>query len=278
MSANAKVTADTTIGVHPFTVISNDEVAVGIWKLELRSPVAAQLEPGKFMNFQVPGDTAQILRIPLSFARADADSGVVDVYYAVVGDGTRRLSQMETWESSTLVGPLGNGWSLPQGDGRCLLIAGGIGLPPVFAAAEMLSRAGIGFDIVIGAKTASMHVDPLIDELRCLPLADGDDYLTRVTICTDNGSRGVKGFTTDAMANLLNTHTYSCVYTCGPTVMMAGVARLAAEYDIPCQASLERMMGCGFGACSCCNVALVRGGYALCCTDGPVFDAAEVVW
>ena len=99
-----------------------------------------------------------------------------------------------------------------------------------------------------------------------------------VVVTTDDGTAGRAGFTTQAMEELLAANDYAQVYTCGPNVMMAGVARLAERAGIACQASLERMMGCGFGACSCCNVALRAGGYALCCQDGPVFDAEEVAW
>ena len=77
---------------------------------------------------------------------------------------------------------------------------------------------------------------------------------------------------------LIAERDYAQVYTCGPEVMMAAVARLAADHGIDCQVSREAMMGCGFGACACCNVPLASGGYALCCQDGPVFDAKEVAW
>jgi len=190
-----------------------------------------------------------------------------------VGEGTGRLSQMSAGDCSTLLGPCGNGWWLPKAAGRALLVAGGIGLPPVLAAAKMLSDAGVDFDLVVGARTGSMLLQDDVDEARELVGDSG-----RVLVCTDDGTSGTRGFTTDLMKSLLQERSYAQVYTCGPTVMMAGVARLAAEEDISCQASLERMMGCGFGACSCCNVPLVSGGYALCCTDGPVFDAREVVW
>ena len=278
MSALVEAAHEATVGQHGFTVVSNEQAAEGMFHLVMRSDVAALLEPGQFMNFQVPGNAAQVLRVPLSFARADAAAGLVDVCYAVVGDGTRRLSQMLPGDESTVVGPCGHGWRLPADEGRCLLVAGGIGLPPVFAAAEMLAQAGIGFDVVVGARTAGLLLDGLVDQLRGMTPGQGCDCERRVMITTDDGSRGLKCFTTDAMWALLKDRTYACVYTCGPNVMMRGVARLAAEHGIACQASLERMMGCGFGACSCCNVALVGGGYALCCTDGPVFDASEVAW
>ena len=265
--------ADERVGQHGFEVVSNERAAEGIWRLLMRTSVAASLEPGQFMNLHVPGDGAHILRIPFSFKCADASAGTVELLYAVVGEGTERLTHMRGGETSTLVGPCGHGWKLPEVEGRALLVAGGIGLPPILAAASMLAEAGVGFDVICGYRTKDMVLWDDEDELARL-VDDGG----RIVTCTDDGSCGRAGFTTDAMAELVAERSYAQVYTCGPTPMMAGVARIAAERGIACQASLERMMGCGFGACSCCNVALVRGGYALCCQDGPVFDAREVAW
>lgn len=258
---------------HSFTVISNESIARDLWRMRIASDVAQTIRPGQFMNLSVPGDGSHILRIPLSFKRANADDGTVELIYAVVGEGTRRLSHMRAGESSTLTGPCGKGWRLPSADGRALLVAGGVGLPPVMAVAQLLKDAGVSFDAIVGARTVDMLCQDDIDELAQLAGADG-----QVVVCTDDGSAGKAGFTTEHMASLVAEHHYGEVYSCGPTVMMAGVARIAHEHALRCQVSLERMMGCGFGACSCCNVALVQGGYALCCQDGPVFDAEEVAW
>lgn len=266
------------VSQHEFTVVSNESVAEGIWRMLISCDVARSIKPGQFMNLQVPGDGSHILRVPLSFAHADADKLLVELVYAVVGEGTKRLSQMCEGETSTLVGPCGKGWSLPATAGRALLVAGGVGLPPIVAAARMLAETCVGFDVVVGARTAAAHVEDLLDLLRGLPPEQGCDCSRRVIVTTDDGTLGLHGFTTDALPELLAERGYAQVYTCGPNPMMAGVARIAAEQGIACQASLERMMGCGFGACSCCNVALVSGGYALCCQDGPVFDATEVAW
>lgn len=258
-----------------FEVVSNDQVAEGARCMVFKSEVAALLAPGEFVEISVPGDGSQVLRVPLSFSRADAKAGTVRIEYAVVGDGTRRLSLMRPGDTSTLVGPCGHGWRLPGGEGRSLLVAGGIGLPPVLAAAEMLLAARHPFDAVVGAQRCSKLVGVDVDLLRA---AGSTDPECRVVVCTDDGSLGRAGFTTDAMADLLAEHTYEAVYTCGPTIMMAGVARLAEGAGVSCQASLERMMGCGFGACSCCNVAMRDGASRSCCMDGPVFDAGEVAW
>jgi dihydroorotate dehydrogenase electron transfer subunit len=263
---------------HRFEVLSNDKVAQDVWRMRCHTEVAAQIEPGQFVNIAVPGNDAHVLRVPLSFSAADAVARTLELVYAVVGEGTTRLSAMRPGQSSTLVGPCGNGWRLPKREGRALLVAGGVGLPPVFACARMLAASGVGFDAIVGAQTSDKHVDFLLDELRAFLPHEGCDCARKVIVTTDDGTRGIRGFTTAAMQDLLAEHAYATVYTCGPQPMMAGVARLARTVGADCQASLERMMGCGFGACSCCNVELVGGGYALCCTDGPVFDAEEVAW
>lgn len=261
------------VAQYDFTVLSNERVAKGIWRMLIDSKVASLLLPGQFVNLNVPGDGSHILKLPFSFARCDASARTIEMFYAVVGEGTERLTQMILGSSSTLLGPCGKGWSLPAAEGRALLVAGGIGLPPIEAAAHMLADAGVPYDVVAGARTAAVL---LAD--RAEGLATTSDEQCRVVTCTDDGSAGFAGYTTQAAARLVAERSYAQIYTCGPNVMMAGVARLAREHDIACQASLERMMGCGFGACSCCNVALAKGGYALCCTDGPVFDAEEVAW
>lgn len=258
---------------HEFVVETNEQVARDTWRMRIASSVAQSLSPGQFMNISVPGDQAHLLRLPLSFSCADAATGIVELSYAVVGEGTRRLSRMRRGEASTLLGPCGVGWRLPGRQGRALVVAGGIGLPPIEAAGRMLAAADVPFDAVIGAKTAALLVDGAPQRLRAL--ATG---ACEVVTCTDDGTQGRGGLVTGPVEELLATRPYAQVYACGPNPMMAAVAGLAREAGVSCQVSLERMMGCGFGACSCCNVALAAGGYALCCQDGPVFDAEEVAW
>lgn len=264
--------------LYNFSVISNERVAQDVWRMRCHTELAALLQPGQFVNIHVPGDDSHILRVPLSFSRADAQSLTLELVYAVVGEGTLRLASMAPGDSSTMVGPCGNGWRLPAKPGRALLVAGGVGLPPVVACARMLAHSGIGFDAVVGSQTAARHIEDLIDELRSMAPREGCDCARKVIVTTDDGTRGLRGFATSAMQDLMAENPYAAAYTCGPQVMMAGVAKLADKAHMECQVSMERMMGCGFGACSCCNVALRSGGYALCCTDGPVFDAQEVAW
>ena len=269
---------DVRPALHEFVVKANEPVAQDTYRLLIEAPeLARTIAAGQFMNLQVPGDASHILRIPLSFSCADAAAGTVELVYAVVGEGTARLAAMAPGQRSTLTGPSGTGWRVPEQPGRVLLVAGGVGLPPVIAAARMLAAAGVGFDAVVGARDAAHLYERGVDELRGMVPDQLCDCARRVLVTTDDGSAGIRGFVTQAVEPLLAERTYAQLMACGPAPMLRGVAELADAAQLPCQVSLERLMGCGFGACSCCNVELAAGGYALCCQDGPVFDAKEVV-
>ena len=253
--------------MHDFEVVSNREIADGIFSLVISAPkLASALKPGQFVNIAVPGDASSLLRVPLSFYRADAEAGTVELWYAVVGDDTRRLSQMGPGSTSNLLGPGGRGWMVPEGTRKALLVAGGIGVPPVLCLAGMLAEQGVDVDVCLGFGTASKAVG--VDEFRALGAT--------VNVCTDDGSLGTHGFCTDPAAELLGEGGYDYVASCGPAVMMKKVAAAAAEAGVYCEVSLERMMSCGFGACNTCNVETVDGMKGA-CMCGPVFDASKVV-
>ncbi|OUP07849.1 dihydroorotate dehydrogenase electron transfer subunit [Collinsella sp. An2] len=255
--------------MHEFEVVSNEKIADGIFSLVISAPdLARAIQPGQFVNVAVPGNAMSLLRIPLSFESVDPEAGTVTIWYAVVGDGTNRLSQMQPGDRSDLLGPGGHGWTIPEGCKRALLVAGGIGVPPVLCLARELAAAGVAFDVCLGAATAGKLVG--VADFERLGAAS-------VHVCTDDGSEGACGFCTDPASELLAQGEYGYVATCGPEPMMAKVAAAAAEAGVPCEASLERMMSCGFGACATCAVE-TTGGMKGACMCGPVFDAKEVVW
>lgn len=260
---------DDSLALHQARVRAIEPVASSLYRLVLDAPaLAATFAPGQFMGLAVPGDPSQIVRIPLSSSGADAHVGTVETVFAVVGDGTRRLAALPSGTELSVIGPGGHGWRDLAPSGRALLVAGGVGVTPVMALARALGEAGVSFDVVVGARTKDM----LWGETEFTKAG-----ATKVVACTDDGTYGHAGFTTEPAAELLSAGGYARAYTCGPQPMMAGVARLCADADVPCEVSLERMMTCGFGVCHTCNVAMVAGGYTACCTDGPVYDAREVV-
>lgn len=259
-----------TITLHDCEVVSNEQVAQGLMRVVFACrPLSEQLRAGQFVNLEVPGDRSQILRLPLSFSHADPEAGTFEIVYAVVGDGTGRLSRMAPGATTTAVGPCGNPWPVSEGQGRCLVVSGGVGVTPIVACARLLRERGVAFDAVVGAQTGARVWG--VDVLESLGAG-------RVSVTTDDGTMGRRGFTTDELRDLLAANDYDTVYACGPEPMMAGVARLCAEAGVECRVSMERMMCCGFGACGTCNLVLVSGGYASVCKNGPVFDAKEVAW
>ena len=255
--------------MHDFEVVSSEPIAKGIYRLVIKAPrLANMLVPGQFVNIAVPGNPMQPLRCPLSFQYADKEAGTVELWYAVVGDATRRMSEWTEGMKSDLLGPGGHGWSVPEAGSRMLLVAGGIGVPPVLCLARLLAERGVKFDVAMGSASYNTLVG--VNEFKQLGAES-------VHVCTDDGSCGYHGFCTDPAAALLGEHTYAGVATCGPEIMMKKVAHMAHEAGVPCEVSLERMMSCGFGACNTCNVE-TKDGMKGACTCGPIFDAEEVVW
>lgn len=254
--------------MHDFEVISNEKIADGVFSLVISAPrLARALKPGQFVNIRVPGDASELLRIPLSYVSADPEHGIVEIWYAVVGNGTRRMSAWTPGTTSDLLGPGGHGWNVPEGAKRVLVVGGGIGVPPVLCLARELVERGIAVDACVGAATADKLVG--VDDFKALGCEN-------VCVATDDGSAGLCGFCTEPASDLLAAGGYDYVATCGPGVMMKKVADAAAAAGVFCEASLERMMSCGFGACSTCNVETTDGMQGA-CMCGPVFDATKVV-
>jgi dihydroorotate dehydrogenase electron transfer subunit len=208
-------------------------------------------------------------------ARRGDSPPVVEILYKVLGKGTQYLARMEPSQEVEVLGPLGNAFTLPDGDARPVLVAGGIGVPPIAALATQMSReprAESRVEVFLGGKTS--------EDILCVK--DFEEAGAAVHITTEDGSLGTKGLITDLLRPFLITHHGSrfAIYTCGPPGMLAAVAGLAEECAIPCQVSVEANMACGFGACMGCAIEVKAAvqAYKLVCKDGPVFDSREIVW
>jgi dihydroorotate dehydrogenase electron transfer subunit len=149
-----------------------------------------------------------------------------------------------------------------------------MGVPPLLHLAKELSKSNTNIIAFVGARSKSQ-----------LPMQEIKNVKTFIS--TDDGSMGFKGFVTAMLKEWLIKEKpdagKAIIYTCGPEIMMAGVAKIAGEFNIACQVSLERIMACGTGLCQGCVVKCIDKktkeiGYKLCCKDGPVFMANEVVW
>ena len=259
-----------------------EEVAPGHHLLELEAPdIAAHAVPGQFVHVRVSDASDPLLRRPISIARADKSSGHIWLLSRTVGRGTAIIADMQPGSHLDLIGPLGNGFPLPEAKAEVLLVAGGVGVAPLMFLADALKAAPESHYVhgLYGAATDAALVMWLEFSGRC------DEF----SCSTDDGSAGEAGPVTVLLERELQraggavegvgTPVPARVYTCGPRPMMAAVARICAAAAIPCWASLEQFMGCGIGACLGCVVPTHRPDkYQRVCKDGPVFAAQEVAW
>ncbi len=274
-------------------VVGHRPIAERIWRIRIESPaLAAAATPGQFVMLRLPGRTDPLLARPLAvydvFPDPDGRPRYVDFVYTVHGRFTTALAGLPAGEQLVAWGPLGNGFDPPAAD-HLVLVAGGIGQTALLALArERSGQARYGspprqvpraerLTFCWGGRTAAVFGD--VDDFR----EAGCD----VRLATLDGTTGVQGTVVDLLGELeatgaIKPGTGIRVATCGPEAMMAAVAGWTIERGIPCDVSLEAPMACGIGICFTC-VAPVRdpsGGwdYLRTCIEGPVFDAAAVVW
>ncbi len=242
-------------------VMENQRVQGDVWSMTLRcASVAGAAEAGQFIQLRVPAQML-LLRRPFGVAGADAAAGTIAVYYRVLGQGTRALTALRAGDAADCLGPLGRGFDMRAK--RPLLVGGGMGLAPLLFLA---ARFGGAADVLLGGRNRG----EVFWEALFAPFARAS------FVTTDDGSAGRRGFVTALLPELLAAGGYDCVYTCGPDVMMRGVAKLAAAHGVPCQVSLEKRMACGLGACLSCALDAADGARKKVCRDGPVFWARDV--
>lgn len=229
----------------------------GLYELVFAAPeVARAARPGQFLHVRCLDDFS--LRRPFSVYWAE--DGHVALFFDVRGRGTRALAARSEGDAVDLLGPLGNPFTLAARGERCLLVAGGIGFPPLCFLAERLLARGAGVEILYGARNAARLAG--VDRAAARGI--------RVTAATEDGSAGHRGLVTALLADRLAAGQVDRIYACGPNRMLAAVAELAA--GLPAELALEAQMGCGLGVCLACVVP-TRQGYLRVCTEGPVFPA-----
>ena len=252
--------------VERATLVANERVAEGVGLAVFEAPrTSAAIRPGQFVHLRIAEGVDFILRRPFSVYRAAA--GRLEILYQVVGRGTRVLAQAAPGAVMDLIGPLGHGWQVPEGVAHALVVAGGLGAAPMGMLVEELARRGVATTLAQGAPSEARLLARDLFEATC----------RRTEVATDDGSAGLCGLVTELTGGLIAADRPDIVYVCGPESMQRIVAAQAAAAGVPCQVSLERLMACGVGACLSCVVSTVMGRKRA-CVDGPVFDAAEVVW
>lgn len=271
------------------------------FELRLACKEFPQALPGQFVQIlcrdpESNGATSQdraMLRRPFSIAglQRRADDVELSVIGRVIGPGTSWLNSRREGDAVSLLGPLGRAFDLSATDGESILIAGGVGLPPIRWLAEVLRAGNLNCKCIFGAQTRAFI--PLA--LRGEPDKSGEfgpfaeEFAmidAPIAITTDDGSCGMRGRVTDCLARHLPRVDASRarVFACGPEPMLRAIADLCAQHDISCSLAMERVMGCGMGTCQSCVIpvrdpaAVDEWRYALCCTEGPVFDAQHILW
>jgi dihydroorotate dehydrogenase electron transfer subunit len=262
--------------------------------LRLHAPrCAARATPGSFVHLRCAAELP--MRRPLSIMRADAGRGWIELLYKVTGAGTRALSRAVPESVLSVLGPIGVGFTAHPGRPRVLAIGGGVGIPPmIFLAEQLLQQAGAVWKplVLMGSelpfpfrvRPSTILVPGVPDEaIGCMPLLDEIGVPSR--LATQAGFAGCfDGYVTELARTWLAARTREQlaeteIFACGPQPMLAATARLAQQFDLPCQVALEEYMACGVGGCAGCAVSVrTATGSAMkrVCVDGPVFDAAAV--
>lgn len=238
-----------------FSILDNYSVSSGIYCLKLSGDTAEIKNPGEFVEIQLPG---RFLRRPISVC--DYSEGSLTVYYRVVGTGTEDLCAMKPGDSLNVLTGLGNGFDTECSGQKPVLVGGGVGVTPLYLLCKKLISEGKKPTVILGFNTS--------DEVFLIDKFEGLD--TDVCLMTADGSAGQKGFTTDALKSL----EYSYFYACGPEAMYTEMEKTVKSSG---QYSLEKRMGCGFGACMGCSIETANGPKRV-CKDGPVFKREEIYY
>jgi dihydroorotate dehydrogenase electron transfer subunit len=305
-------------GVFTATVLSHRRIGECFYRLDLEFTGAgakafAQFQPGQFLQVDVsslalppedhiPPDLRDpchreiLLRRPFSLADVTvaADKTTAELLYCALGPATIRMTTLRQGDPLSILGPLGNGFSVLKGTRTTLLVVGGMGAPPIRCLAKLLRAEHPDMEVIafVGARSvSSLPFEGKFDKAWLksdLFIPAFTKLGIRSIVATDDGSAGYHGLITEPLDHWLNEHRErpaqeTIICACGPEPMLSAVARIAEERNIDCQVSMERRMACGIGVCQSCVVqcrveASDETTYKLCCQDGPVFDARTVVF
>ena len=265
-------------------VLEHVKLAERTYRVRVECPeIAAAIRPGQFVMLRLPNTTDPLLGRPFALYDTVLDAAgkpvAIDVVYLVVGKMTGRLPGVDAGEALEVWGPLGRPFLDVGTPESVTFVAGGIGQTPFLAfARELLGTRGFGGDpprkrtqkvsLYYGVRTANLAAG--VDDFRSAGV--------EVHLASDDGSIGAKGFVTQLLASHGKTGP---LVGCGPEPMLHALAKVAREWGVPCQVSLETPMACGVGICFSCVTKVLADAawdYRRVCIDGPCFDAAQLVW
>ena len=251
--------------VQDFEVVSYEWLNKSSYVIRLQSDSEIPpILPGNFAELEIPDAPDVFLRRPLSILDVDYENQTLSFYIKVIGKGTRKLGTYQKGQKLSIIYPLGNQFSI-NGNSNVLIVGGGSGIAAFILLARENQKKGVKTTFLFGARTKDEIV--LNEEFGKY----GD-----ILVTTEDGSLGEKGLVTQHSV-FSKDLPFDMIYTCGPDPMMKAIAKIAADKNIECEASLENMMACGFGACLCCVTETTSGNQCV-CTEGPVFNTKVLKW
>ncbi|MBN1340346.1 MAG: dihydroorotate dehydrogenase electron transfer subunit [Bacteroidales bacterium] len=248
-------------------VVATEHPAAGHCIIHVKAPGPfPEILPGNFAEILLYNSPKTFLRRPFSVFDVNEEQQTLSFYIKIIGEGTRKLSEHKKGDILNLIYPLGNSFSFPAPGSKVLMVGGGSGIAPFLLLGKLLRELGIESSFLFGARSAS---DIVLTEMF--------EPFGKVLVTTEDGMRGHHGIVTGHPALKDNISDFDMIYTCGPEPMMKAVAALSAAAGIPCEASLENTMACGFGVCLSCVTETVEGNKCV-CTSGPVFNTKQLKW
>ena len=245
-------------------VIQNRQLTKDIFALDLMGDFPYdQVQPGQFVNVLIGNGIEHPLRRPISIASCQKSREILTIIYRVVGEGTKWLSEQGQDAFINVMGPLGKGFSVEDNPSKVLVVGGGVGIPPLYQLSKELAQKGHDIHVFLGFRNSGDIF--WVNEFG---------QLGNVTVCTEDGSVGIKGFVTAAIDP---SQGWKTIYSCGPKVMLQALKNHFSSTGIKGYVSLEEHMACGVGACwGCtCRTSDQRSTKRV-CKDGPVFSWEEV--
>lgn len=257
------------------SLVGREGLGGGYFLLSFLHPeIAREARAGQFVMIKAGVSAEPPLRRPFSILETSPERETFTLFVKAVGPGSSALCALPPGGVAQCLGPLGRPFTLPPPGTEALLVGGGYGVAPFAFMGRELARSGGAFRLFYGGRSRADL--PLLERLRAQGL--------QVLPATEDGSLGVAGRVTLPLEAELDAATRPTrLYACGPEPMMHAVARIAAARGLEAEVSLDPWMGCGVGTCLGCVVRIqgrddARWKYRCACTEGPVFDAARVVW
>ncbi len=290
-------------------IVSNERDTDSYFRLVLRAPqIAPLIQPGQFSHVRVPIMKDALLRRPFSIFQVEGDT--FSILYKTIGKGTDALARMGPGEKLSVIAPLGHGFTVPKRGGETpLLIAGGYGMAAMYLLAQRSPQRGIvfaggrrrvdilcekefralGWDVRVTTEDGSHGEKGLVTQLLLVELRRSRPILRSSTAegggneaqieKMESGKR--KAEISQSLLTSAATNQKIKLFACGPTGMLKAVGKIAEEFNLPAELSMDEHMCCGVGVCLTCVIPVKTGGgweYQRTCTEGPVFDSRQVVW